>query len=100
MTDLHPIKIKGNWSAGYVLDLHVESSDFIGYDEFGHAQYDTKRTELGELVYRLKYKRDTTVLDEIVQIISSFSSFKTIDVIIPVPPSNISKEFQPVVEEL
>jgi hypothetical protein len=40
------MKIKGNWVAGRVLDWHVESSEFIGYDEFGHAQYDTKRTKL------------------------------------------------------
>jgi competence protein ComFC len=98
MADLHPIKIKGNWVAGYILDLHVESSDFIGYDELGHEQFDTKRTELGELVYKLKYKRDTTVLDEIVRLVSSFAPFKTIDVIIPVPPSKISRTFQPVVE--
>lgn len=98
MTDLHPIKIRGNWGVGYVLDLHVESSDFIGYNEFGHEQFDTKRTELGELVYKLKYKRDTNVLEEIAQIVASFSSFKTIDIIIPVPPSNISRTFQPVLE--
>ncbi len=98
MADLHPMKIKGNWVAGYVLDLHVESSEFIGYDEFGHEQFDTKRTELGELVYRLKYKRDTAVLGDIVRIVSSFAAFRTIDVIIPVPPSKISRTFQPVVE--
>ena len=92
------MRIQGNWDAGYVLDLHVESSDFIGYDEFGHAKYDTKRTELGELVYRLKYNRDTSVIDEIVGLIRGFAPFSTIDVIIPVPPSNISRTFQPVVE--
>jgi competence protein ComFC len=98
MTDLHPIRIKGNWIAGYVLDLHVKSSDFIGYDEFGHAMYDTKRTELGELVYKLKYNHDMSVIDEIVSLIRGFAPFNTIDVIIPVPPSNISRTFQPVVE--
>lgn len=98
MTDLHPMKIQGNWDAGYVLDLHVESSDFIGYDEFGHAQYDTKRTKLGELVYRLKYNHDTSVVDDIVGLIRGFAPFTTIDAIIPVPPSNISRPFQPVVE--
>ena len=98
MTDLHPMRIQGNWDAGYVLDLHVESSDFIGYEDFGHAKYDNNRTELGELVYSLKYNRDTSVIDEIVGLIRGFAPFSTIDVIIPVPPSNISRTFQPVVE--
>jgi len=98
MAELHPMKIKGNWVAGRVLDWHVESSEFIGYDEFGHEQYDTKRTKLGELVYKLKYKDDTTVLDDIVRIICSFAEFRSIDAIIPVPPSNISRTSQPVVE--
>ena len=98
MSELHPIKIEGNWVIGYVLDRHVESSDFLGYDEFGHAQYDTKRTKLGDLIYRLKYKHDVTVLDDIVKIICDFNRFRSIDVIIPVPPSNISRSSQPVLE--
>lgn len=98
MADLHPMKIMGNWVAGYVLDLHVESSDFIGYDELGHPQFDTKRTELGELLYKLKYHGDTSVLDDIVRLIRGFAPFSTIDAIIPVPPSKVARGVQPVVE--
>jgi predicted amidophosphoribosyltransferase len=98
MAKLHPMIIKGNWYTGRVLDWHVESSQFVGYDEFGHEQYDTKRTELGELVYKLKYRHDKTVINDIVHIICSFAKFRSIDVIIPVPPSNISRTFQPVNE--
>ncbi len=98
MADLHPMKIKGNWDKGYALDWHIVSSEFIGYNEFGHPQFDTKYTELGELVYKLKYKDDTTVLDDIVRIICNFAKFRSIDAIIPVPPSKISRTSQPVVE--
>jgi predicted amidophosphoribosyltransferase len=98
MADFHPIKIKGNWNIGYALDLQVISSEFIGYNEFGHAQFDTKRTTLGELLYKLKYKSDKNVLDDILRIIRRFGKFKSIDVIIPVPPSKTSRLFQPVVE--
>lgn len=35
---------------------------------------------------------------QIVQLVTNSASFKTIDVIIPVPPSHISRPFQPVVE--
>ena len=98
MANLRKIKIEGKWDVGYALDLHVESSDFLGYDEFGHPQYDTTRTELGELVYKLKYGHDKTVLDDIIRIIRNSFTFKSIDIIIPVPPSKTSRAFQPVVE--
>jgi len=98
VADLHPMKIRGNWDTGRALDWHIVSSQFIGYNEFGHAQFDTKYTKLGELVYKLKYKHDTTVLDDIVSIICNYDKFRSIDAIIPVPPSNISRTFQPVVE--
>ncbi|MGB8226039.1 MAG: phosphoribosyltransferase family protein [Sedimentisphaerales bacterium] len=98
MADLRKIKIEGRWDVGYALDLHIESSDFLGYDEFGHPKYDTTRTELGELVYKFKYGHDKTVLDAIIRIIRNSFTFKSIDVIIPVPPSKTSRTFQPVVE--
>jgi predicted amidophosphoribosyltransferase len=97
MADLRKIKIEGKWDVGYALDLHVKSSDFLGYDELGHPQYDTTRTDLGELVYKFKYGNDKTVLDDIIRIICNSFTFKSIDVIIPVPPSK-SRVFQPVVE--
>jgi predicted amidophosphoribosyltransferase len=98
MADSRKIKIEGKWDVGYALDLHVESSDFLGYDEFGHPQYHTTRTEIGELVYKLKYGHDKTVLDDIIRIVRNSFTFKSIDVIIPVPPSKTSRTFQPVVE--
>lgn len=98
MAEFQGKKIEGNWDMGYALDLQLISSEFIGYDEFGHAQFDNKRTVLGELLYKLKYNSDKSVLDDILRIILSFGKFKTIDVIIPVPPSNTSRTFQPVVE--
>lgn len=98
MADLHPMKIRGNWDTGRVLDWHIVSSEFIGYNEFGHPKFDTMYTELGELVYKLKYKHDITVLDNIVSIICNYAKFRSIDAIIPVPPSNISRTSQPVAE--
>ncbi len=95
---IHPIKIEGNWDIGYALDIHTVSSQFIGYDEEGKQIFETERTKLGELVYKLKYRFDRSVIPEIVQIILSFATYKTIDVIIPVPPSNVHRSFQPVFE--
>jgi competence protein ComFC len=52
MVKTSPKKLKGPWEDGYALDIHTISSEFIGHNEFGHPQFDTKRTEIGELLYR------------------------------------------------
>ncbi len=41
--------------------MHTISSTFLGYNEYGHAQYDTTRSTLGELLYQLKYRGKNTV---------------------------------------
>ena len=83
-----PIEIKGNWEKGFALDLHILSSTYLGQNQYGCDQFDTMRTEIGQLVYELKYKGNQSVLQKIIRMIqSSFRSFEKIDVIIPVPPS-------------
>lgn len=62
MINISPIKLPGNWFEGFALDLHTISSEFLGYDEYGHEVFDTKRSEMGELLYRLKYGSDKSVL--------------------------------------
>jgi len=66
MVDFAPRQIVGKWRSGYALDLHTLSSIFIGDDEFGHPRFETRRSEMGELLYRLKYSGDGTVIGEIV----------------------------------
>jgi predicted amidophosphoribosyltransferase len=54
---------------------------------------------MGELVYRLKYRRDKSALAEIVDTVSAFLSRTwqlNADVLVPVPPSNTSRRNQPV----
>lgn len=90
------IEIKGNWKKGFALDLHTKSSIYLGPDAYGHAQYDTTRTEIGQLVYDLKYKNDQTVIPKIIEIIfTKITGFEKMNVIIPVPPSK-HRESQPV----
>ena len=100
MVKTNPMKIPGNWREGYVLDFHTIRSDFLGHDEFGHPMFDTKRSEIGELLYRLKYKSDRTVLNAIVDTVVDFihSWIPAVDVILPVPPSRQSRVYQPVQE--
>jgi len=97
--EIHPKEIKGAWDQGYVLDIHTISSTLIGYNEQGHPEFDTVRSELGELVYRLKYKGDKSGLHHIAQVVLGFVHRWGIhpNVVIPVPPSR-QRAFQPVIE--
>lgn len=97
---IDPLKVPGPWVDGYVLERqHTLSSDFLGYDSLGHAQFDTKRSELGELVFLLKNRSDRATLGPLAETAAAFvNQWKIpIDAVVPVPPSR-KREFQPVVE--
>ncbi len=100
MIEIHPKEIKGSWDQGYVLDVHTISSTMIGYNEFGHPEFDTVRSPLGELVYCLKYRGDKGAIPSIVEAIAGFMKTSDIhpDVIVPMPPSKLQRSFQPVIE--
>jgi competence protein ComFC len=99
MIELHPKEIKGAWDQGYVLDAHTISSTMIGYNESGHPEFDTVRSQLGELVYRLKYRTDRAVISPVVEAAASFVNGWGIkpDAIVPIPPSR-QRTFQPLTE--
>lgn len=65
-------------------------------------QYETTRSKLGEMVYQLKYNQNISVLDEMIHLIAPFLDWwnisSKVSAIIPVPPSNINRIFQPVFE--
>ena len=46
---INPTELLGNWDKGYVLDRHVLKSIPIGENVYGRMEFDTTRTELGEL---------------------------------------------------
>ena len=86
----------GPWNDGYVLDFHSISSTPTGDP---YHPFETKRTELGELLYRLKYRGDRTAIDNIAEIAGEFvkSWNPPIKCIVPAPPS-LHRKHQPVVE--
>jgi competence protein ComFC len=96
---IQPKRIYGKWGLGYVLDNHTVKSVFLGYDAYGHEQYETQRSELGELLYRLKYRNDRSVVGVITETVAVFlqSQQWPIDLIVPVPASK-PRLIQPVVE--
>jgi len=97
---INPKQIKGSWFEGYALDDHIISSIFLGYNEFGHPQFDNTHSELGEHLYRLKYKSDKSAIKPIVDTVFEFFQSWAIsaEMIIPAPPSEGRRPFQPVLE--
>ncbi len=90
-------KIIGNWDLGFTLDKHMLSSTAIGEDQYGHMQFDNKRSEIGEAVYQLKYKGDTNQAQVLASAIykNVFDKFDEVDVIIPMAAST-TRKVQPV----
>lgn len=93
---INPIRLPGPWTDGYALDKHSLGSTFLGYDG-DIPRFDTERTELGSLLYRLKYRADRSVVTSIAETVQNFIRTKPwdIDCIVPAPPSSF-RAFQPV----
>jgi competence protein ComFC len=90
------ITLEGNWKSGKAYDLHTMSSTHLGTDEFGHHRFDNRRSEMGELVYQLKYKQDKSTIAKIVTLLDKIGGIEIFDFIIPIPPTNKNRPFQPV----
>jgi|HubBroStandDraft_6_1064221.scaffolds.fasta_scaffold14439_5 competence protein ComFC len=95
---LSPVRIHGPWNDGYALDRHTISSTPTG-DPY---RWDTKRTELGQLVYELKYGNNPGALQSIVETAEDFvrnhwEGLPELDCIVPAPPSVSARGLQPVV---
>src|SRR5882762_3728052 len=100
MASIDPQKLSGVWNSGYALALHTIKSEFIGYNSYGHPEFDTTYTELGDLLKKAKYREIKSALDTLSKEASSFIQSRNweIDCIVPVPPSNMSRKYQPVFE--
>ncbi len=96
---IKPKALQGEWKQGFALDVHTTSSTFVGHNEYGRPEFATTRSPLGELLYRLKYQRDPTVIEEIVNTVAGFikTSEIGIDALVPMPPSHV-RSAQPVLQ--
>ncbi|MEB3164991.1 MAG: hypothetical protein VKK80_17295 [Prochlorothrix sp.] len=92
---IQPRRLPGPWRYGIALDLHTVSSTHL--DSGGFV---TQRTPLGEALYRLKYQADQTQINLIADAaavqLRSWRVFRYLRALIPVPPSNLDRPFQPV----
>ncbi|HET9114238.1 MAG TPA: ComF family protein [Burkholderiales bacterium] len=82
-----------------MLDKHTLQSVYLGDDEYGHARFDTTRTEVGEAMYQLKYRSDSAQGKPLAQAIADHICPKLVQVglIVPMPASN-PRHRQPVTE--
>ncbi|WP_421280868.1 ComF family protein [Aeromonas taiwanensis] len=92
-------KINGNWDLGFSLDKHVRTSTYIGDNQWGHPEFDTTRSEVGEALFQLKYRSDFNQATNIANQLSTSLSkyFSSACLVIPMPPSK-QRARQPVVE--
>jgi competence protein ComFC len=92
---INPMRLSGPWTDGHVLDFHTVSSTWTG-DPY---RYDTKRTELGDRVYGLKYGGASGVITDIVDTAEMFVKEwgPGVECVVPAPPSR-GRKLQPVVE--
>ena len=86
---INPIKLEGNWNDGYALDIHTVSSEMIGEDMYGHMQFRSVRSEIGELIYYYKYRNRHENLAKLMKLVQPFldkwTAISDVDVVIPVP---------------
>jgi predicted amidophosphoribosyltransferase len=98
MLEIKPQPLTGPWKEGFALDFHTVSSQYVGDDEYGRAQFETIRSPVGETLYQLKYKRDKSVADELCGTAWDFARSRGWNptLIVAVPPSRAGRSFQPV----
>ena len=92
----NPMKLMGPWAAGYVLDYHSVSAVPTGDP---YHPFEMKYTELGDRLYRYKYRNDASALPDILDTAASFVKGLAlkIDCIVPAPASKL-RSAQPVVQ--
>lgn len=99
--ETNPLKLPfGLWNEGWALDLHTSSSLPIKNEQGEIIGWDTTRSPIGEELYRLKYCKELHRAETIARVAAEFikQTKWRIDLIIPMPPSDLTREFQPVYE--
>ncbi len=96
-----PIRqIFGPWQSGFVLDKHMVKSIYVGDDAHGRPRFESLCTEVGQAVFELKYRGNTSRAWPLAQALMThlFSRWgEPPHMIIPMPPSTV-RRWQPVLE--
>jgi competence protein ComFC len=67
MVEINPIQLIGPWDEGFALDFHTVGSQYLGDDAYGLPQFETTRTPIGELLYKLKCRSDKSTVEALCQ---------------------------------
>lgn len=89
-------RLDGNWHVGAAFDLHTVSSTYLGPNEYGHDSFDNKRSEMGQLIYDLKYGHDASKVARVVELLDVFEGIERYDVFVPIPQTNKRRPIDPV----
>jgi predicted amidophosphoribosyltransferase len=92
------ISLQGNWAFGFAFDLHTAYSNHLGVDENGNHRFENIYTAMGYLIHSFKYKNNRSALPEIIKLLDKIEWPTKIDFIIPIPPTDNTRTFQPVTE--
>lgn len=94
----HPISLKGPWDEGFALDVHTTKATYLGDDAYGHAQFDTTYSEIGELIFRLKNRGEEAGIAPLCEVACAFVMGRgwPANMIVGVPPSRPGRRIQPV----
>lgn len=89
------LNISNKFYRGYCLDFFT-TNKYKKYNVNSNSQH----TEIGELLYRYKYKCDESVFNKLIDLINGklYAFLKEVDVICPIPPSDTNRKYQPVYE--
>lgn len=79
------ITLLGNWKSGKAFDLHTVSSSHLGMDQYGHDRFDNTRSEMGQLVYELKYHFSREAIPRIVEMLDGIGGIEGFDCLVPIP---------------
>ncbi|MBN2970497.1 ComF family protein [Roseomonas aeriglobus] len=91
--------LQGPWTSGYALDKHTVSSRYLGDDDNGRPQFETDRTEVGEAVFKLKYRSDWSQIDPLADaaLQHGIPNARQITAVVAMPASTVRAR-QPVTE--
>jgi predicted amidophosphoribosyltransferase len=98
MAATKPTRLTGPWDEGFALDVHTTESLYIGDDSYGHPLYQTTRSEIGELIFRLKYRGEEASIAPLCDAACALVKSRawSVDMIVGVPPSRPGRRIQPV----
>ena len=92
------IPLEGNWTRGFAFDLHTTESHYLGINPAGIDVFENKYTEMGNFVRNFKYKNEKKALHGIIRLLRTINWQTKFDFIIPIPPTDHTRAFQPVTE--